>query len=1685
MYFKTFFKKTHLLILLMAMFMPWQARAQETLTVYDKSDVNQYIPMYGYYFDDFTKSECIIPATELTDMEGGTITAITFYAKTVATNNSTWGSANQKVFLKEVSSTNLGGSYSGMTDAAIVFDGLLPMPTTSTNGYTITFSELPDGFVYNGGNLLIGVYNDDDGSYNKVEWYGQGNLTSGVSAYGSNGSSITSVNYNAQAFLPKTTFTYTPAGGVGCAKPQNFDAIGITAHEASLTWTAGDAESNWDVYLTTDSEIVPDDNTTPTYQVTECSKALTELTAQTTYYAYVRANCGGDFSKWAKKIFSTTREALVIDQTHPYEQDFETSNDWEFTNGTLTNKWCWGNATNNGGEKAMYVSNDNGTSNAYTLNSTTTVFASKLLAFSEGAYTVSFDWKANGEANSAGTNHYDYLRVALVPGDVEFTAGSSLPSGVSYGALPSTWIALDGGHQLDLSANWQSQTAEAAVNGTYTMVFIWRNDSGSGNQPPAAIDNISISYMNCPRPTLNAATNVAGRTATLTWTENGTATNWVLQYAKNSTFTENLEEVNVTGTASKDLSGLTPETTYYARVKSVLGEESSSWSDVINFTTTATCPKPTLSYVSNSNTAYSGIVSWTGSTADAFEVAYRPTSDFDPSDYTLENVTRVQLENVTEYIYTLENLTPETKYYIYIQANCGSEDGLSSWSNRVIFSTQATCIAPSSLTLDLATSSTIALHWTKGDADQDTWQFRYKKTSESEYTYVLVENQSTSNYTLTGLEPSTEYKVNVRAWCSDTDQSKWCYADQTYDLTVSTDCGELTLPYTYGFEDNLLTTSPFSTSQPFPKCWNRIDSQSGYPGSYTYYPRVFNATYSNPYAHGGDGANSSTGHSLRMYQTSSSTNECAVMPAISSEYDMDKIQVRFWVAVQSSSGTFQVGIMENSSNASTFTSIQNVTVSNTYNNGFVEVTVPFSSYEGTGRYIAFMCGTGSSYAYFLIDDITVELIPTCWVPTALTVKETSYNSASLTWNAGKDESEWNLQYKKATATDWSAPIRVTTLPTNENPFVLTGLKRGTDYDVRVQAYCSADDQSEWCNSIDFTTDCGIWPIDNANALMEDFSDETFPPACWNWIRVGNNGWQRSVNIYNPIDVTGTAYSYWPSGDTYLILPQMHIDGTPKLTFDMVFQGDGSGQEALVVLSTTGYSALNFTTPLWEATEFPTNKTSVDIDLSTYNGQDVYIAFLYKGVGTGGRTWYIDNVQVYVADNVFTTEGEWTSSANWSNGEPTSTQSVHINAPVTIPEGTIVDVENITIGTGSLTIAEGGQLYHDNAVEVTLQKGIEGTPWKTRGVGGWYLIASPDGTVVDESFGGNYDLFIYNEPNAYWYSHSGAAAPFTTMNHGVGYLYASENTQTIGLTGEAYSTNEVLSVDLSYTGTLSDDVKGFNLVGNPFTHNLKLGNMTLAGGVLTQIYVMDENHSALKAENNSEYEIKPGEGFFVQATAENQTLAFQPITAKDKDSYNIGYIKIVAGNENGTDNAFIQFGAGNTLRKMNIAEKTKVYVMEDNGDDYAAARVEELAGSMLVNFKAAEDGEYTITVNAKNIEAHTMILFDDFTGETIDLLETPSYTFNASVNDSETRFKLIFDFNTYTGIGENYTNGNFAYQTGDEILVSGEGTLQVFDVMGRYVASYEINGSKRISTSLFNAGVYIFKMNGITQKVVVR
>ncbi len=1311
-------------------------RADE-VTIGSGTDQQPWLPSHSYY--KYSLTQQIYTAEEIGG--SGIVNSIAFF------NVGSEKTRTYDVYLVNTVKNSFSGSSDWLSVSSndLVFSGSV---TLKTNDWTTI--HFTSAFDYTGDNLAV-VVNDKTGSYSQgmscrvfTPSGDQGVVSLYASKDGSNYDLSNPENASGTVTYKNQIKLDIEMASVTCAKPKNFTATNIAAHTATLTWTAGaEGQSNWDVYVTTTATDVPDENTTPTYQVTECTKSLSGLTTQTTYYAYVRSACGGDDgnSKWASTSFTTTREALTIDAENPYSQDFETNNDWSFANGTLTNQWQYGNATHNGnGSNAIYISDDNGATNHYTNNKAVVVYASQLFNFAQGTYTFSFDWNANGESS------YDFLRVALVPGDKTFTAGGSLPSGVTASGLPSDWIALDGGSKLNQSNDWQTKVAENNLSGTYTMVFLWRNDGSGGSQPPAAIDNISISYMTCPRPTNLTASNVTGRTAVLTWKENGTADNWTLQYATDASFSANLVEISdgfiVNGNnVGYGLTGLNGETKYYVRVKSNCD---SSWSDVINFTTAATCEKPTLSYVTNSNTAHSGSVSWTGN-ADNYELIYSTAYSFEPGD---EGVTQINLESVNTY--TLQDLTPETTYRVKIRAYCGEEDGYSAWSDQVSFTTTATCIAPSGLSAT-ATANTITLSWTAGTTGQDAWDIRYK-TGSDDYTYVHLDGQTTTNYTITNLTPVTTYSVNVRAYCSDEDQSKWGYStNQNSDLAVSTECAAIALPYSYGFEENLNTAAPYSTSYPMPKCWNAIRYQYGSYSPYTYYPYVCSTTNNSNYGP------RTGGKFLLLYKAPSLTNELAVLPEL--DANIKNVQLRFWGRNGNGSSAYPevlVGVMTNPNDASTFTQVKSVSVSTA---DYQEYTVDFSTYTGNGIYIAFKLNppySSYSYTYFSIDDITVEEIPSCLVPTGLEANVNGANESTLSWTAGGAETAWNVQYKMASESDWSEPIAV-----NATSYTLTGLQRATVYEARVQANCNANEQSEWSNPISFETECGILTIDATNALMEDFNEDVFPPTCWqkvNFNEMGvTNGWSRSTN--NNLDSQGAVTSDFKY-ETWLFLPHLHLDGDAALAFDNLFTSGTNYVPCSIMLSTTpnmnvedikteGFIEANFT-ELWTANEnnLPATKTNETINLSRYSGQDVYIAFRYEGNNSNSQiVWWIDNVNVYVGER-FT--------------------------------------KDITAYSGD---------------------------------GGYYLIASPVGEVNPENItnmlSNNYDLYRFNQSapvvNGISLEWENYKQESFSLEPGKGYLYANDHDVTLQFTGTAYNGENTITL----TKTDNVDWSGWNLVGNPF------------------------------------------------------------------------------------------------------------------------------------------------------------------------------------------------------------------------------------------------------------------------------
>ncbi len=164
-----------------------------------------------------------------------------------------------------------------------------------------------------------------------------------------------------------------------------------------------------------------------------------------------------------------------------FSEDFEGStHSFTLVNGSQTNKWAVGTAAAYGGLKSAYISNDNGTSNAYTTSpaSIAHMYRDVTLSASLQPCTLNFLWRAQGE------NNHDTLRVSLIEALATPSAGSTMSSG-----------RVLGGYKMGGATVWNYARIiiPASNNGTAKrLLFTWVNDANGGNQPPIAVDNIVL-----------------------------------------------------------------------------------------------------------------------------------------------------------------------------------------------------------------------------------------------------------------------------------------------------------------------------------------------------------------------------------------------------------------------------------------------------------------------------------------------------------------------------------------------------------------------------------------------------------------------------------------------------------------------------------------------------------------------------------------------------------------------------------------------------------------------------------------------------------------------------------------------------------------------------------------------------------------------------------------------------------------------------------------------------------------------------------------------------------------------------------------------------------------------------------------------------------------------------------------
>lgn len=389
-------------------------------------------------------------------------------------------------------------------------------------------------------------------------------------------------------------------------------------------------------------------------------------------------------------------------------------------------------------------------------------------------------------------------------------------------------------------------------------------------------------------------------------------------------------------------------------------------------------------------------------------------------------------------------------------------------------------------------------------------------------------------------------------------------------------------------------------------------------------------------------------------------------------------------------------------------------------------------------------------------------------------------------------------------------------------------------------------------------------------------------------------------------------------------------------------------------------------------------------------------------------------------------------------------------------------------------------YYEQYIRGWVQKSILGYGNSN---GGWHFIASPVlSNIAPTEVNGmisetDYDLYRFNQSaELEWenYKYPDHTEGFT-INNRKGYLYASKEDVNLMFKG-VFNEFEEQRVTLAYDANAI--FAGWNLVGNPFP---------VSAFANRSYYVMNEDGTAIEPVSvSSETAIAPCIGVMVKAETTGELVTFSKTAPEAAVNQGVLQIAVVRSNTRGNaieDKAIVSFNAGDHLEKFVFNKDNATLCIPQGGKDLAIAYTEKV-GEMPLNFKAAKNGEYTITVNPEAVEMNYLHLIDNMTGNDIDLLASPSYSFNAQTTDYASRFCLVFSICE----DANGDNGDFAFISNGDIIINGEGMVQVIDMAGHIIVSVD-EYTRCIPTTGMTSGVYVLRLiNGNdvkTQKIVVR
>ncbi len=1040
-------------------------------------------------------------------------------------------------------------------------------------------------------------------------------------------------------------------------------SVSANATNAIVTWVDNNPEHEaWNVYY---RESNAEEGTDWLVEAaTEQQVTLTGLTPETTYDVYVKTDCGtgeANTDQTYTVSFTTTPAPIEL----PYIQDFEdTTAVSEFSYYTYEyyterNEWKIGSAVAylEEGEtsgNSMYISSDNGATHSY-VNTYCYSIASLLVEFTPGyEYRLEFDYLVNGEAES------DIFRVFLLDAELpldQYYNGAYLSNELSG---TTSW------------SHFSTGIPSQFIGTTKQIIFYWKNDSYTSNQPPAAIDNIRIIPTTCIRPSEVAVTEVTGSTATIAW--QGSADQYVVEYYPTSNPTE--VETIETSLTSATITDLTSATNYTFRLHAICGDEQSPVTTSYSFFTS--CEAITEQFwfedfesvlgnedAANIKFACWGVMQSTGGSYNgSFPRIY--WEGYGPSAHSGE-VTLEFKGNGLLLLPEFETSTDELQLSFYANTTAATPEAAGVF--EVGYVTDAmdtasfvpvTTVAPVGLE---RSSSVLVGPFVFTDApDEARIALRYRAVvtgnleswNLDDFTVQPVSECPAPNFSSVTVTDVTDSEATISWVDEDATHTQWkvfykTSTEETYTEVIATSQTAIITGLTAATRYSVYVQTDCGTENNYDRTAEVAFFTRALPVSEFPFEQDFQDIASNPFnaefygsgmnqwtigtavgAVSGEGTSSvyvSNNQADYTYTTNNTSYSFIVIPVQFGEASEYTISFDYKVGGEYNYDYLSVALCDGNTsitNATTSLPTGTVILDKATETEWTTATYTTSTLAGAYKLLVFYWtndyGGGNSIPAAL-DNIRI-VGSNCPAPESFALVSKSSTEATFSWIAPEDFALWTLHYKEAEEAEY------TIVDVTENPFTLTGLTPQTSYTAYLTTNCVGEESAQ-SSSVSFITDCSSV---SEFPYYEGFEQGSF--ACWSAEIVLSTGYDNNWSVetateYNPSEGNKFAI-FQASGNgasARLVSPTFDMTDltSPYVKFDYVNKEWSEDQDVLTVQYRSSQSEA------WTTIRtYATNVSSWLTDsIALPSHSDTYqISFL--GVSNYGHGVAVDAIHVYDA-----------------------------------------------------------------------------------------------------------------------------------------------------------------------------------------------------------------------------------------------------------------------------------------------------------------------------------------------------------------------------------------------------------------------------------------------------------------------